>query len=371
MIGNDIQRVEELRYLISSSTYDILRRKRRGEAVSNAEAELASMKEELTRLLSEIQDAGYIYMLMNKKRINELKSSFMALDTKNRVLALDNQGEGGHMLSEMMNLLLLNKERKASIATLILSLPAANDVVEGIRSVVEGYSDRSTIKLENSSAAGRISLALKGVSLSAQEKGQMVYIGAAVPSVPAESLEELQDHDCEEDLFGDVGRVASPPLAKSVKQSVQSRPQTMRAQQPPVAFISSPESDPVTVIPPAKISKGTETALAEVGIAAPEAHNRRSTDIQDPHRVIEQEGVENVEHQPAKDQLRSEDLAPKLTYDEVCQKIQQIMGNHKMKRWVLGAFKDDVEREQYPKVQEVLIKLMRLKSAMESKGQTK
>ena len=369
MIGNDIQRVEELRYLISSSTYDILRRKRRGEAVSNAEAELASMKEELTRLLSEIQDAGYVYLLLHKKRINELKSDFMALDAQKRVAALDGQGEGGHMLSEMMNLLLSNKERKSYIATLILSLPAANDVVEGIRSVVEGYSDRATVRLENSAAAGRISLALKGVGLSAQDRGHIVYIGAAVPPVPTETIEELQDH--EEDLFGDVGQVLSLPLAKPVRPSVQYRQQSVQAPQPPVAFISSPESDaPVTVIPPAKVSKGTETALAEAEVIIPETPIRRS-DYSHPHRVMEKEGIQAVEHQPAKEQLRSEDLMPNLTYDEVCQKIQQIMGNHKMKRWVLGAFKNDVEREQYPKVQEVLVKLMRLKSTMEAKGQTK
>ena len=370
MIGNDIQRVEELRYFISSSTYDILGRKRRGESVSNAESELASMKEELTRLLSEIQDAGYIYMLMNKTRINELKSSFMALDAQSRILALDRQGEGGHMLSEMMNLLLSNKERKAPIATLILSLPAANDVVEGIRSVVEGYSDRATIQLENSAAAGRIFLALKGVGLSAENRGQTVHIGAAVPPAPTETLEALQDHDHEEDLFGDVGQASPSPLAKSVRPSMLQQ-QQVQAPQPPVAFISSPESDsPVTMIPPAKASKGTETALAEAEVIIPETPTWCSDDSH-PHRVIEQEGIQGVEHQPAKEQLRSEDLMPKLTYDEVCRKIQQIMGNHKMKRWVLGAFKDDVEREQYPKVQEVLVKLMRLKSTMESKGQTK
>ena len=371
MIGNDIQRVEELRYIISSGTYDILRRKRRGESVSNAEADLAGMKEELTRLLSEIQDAGYIYMLMNKKRINELKSNFMALDSKNRVLALDGQGEGGHMLSEMMNLLLLNKERKASIATLILSLPAANDVVEGIRSVVEGYSDRATIQLENSAAAGRISLALKGVRLSAEDRNQMVHIGAAMPPAPTETIEALQDHDYEEDLFGDVGQAPSPPLAKSIKPSAQSQQQSIQAPQPPVAFISSSESNsPIIVIPPAKVSKGTEAALAEAEAIVPETPNRRSTDMH-PHRVMEQEGIQEVERQPAKEQLRSEDLMPNLTYEETCQKIQQIMGNHKMKRWVLGAFKNDEERAQYPKVQEVLVKLMRLKSTLESKGQTK
>jgi len=371
MIGNDIQRVEELRYLISSSTYDILRRKRRGESVSNAEADLAGMKEELTRLLSEIQDAGYVYMLMNKKRINELKSSFMGLDAQSRVLALDGQGEGGHMLSEMMNLLLSNKERKASIATLILSLPAANDVVEGIRSVVEGYSNGATVRLENSAAAGRISLALKGVGLSAEDRSQMVHIGVAVPLAPTETLEALQDHDYEEDLFGDVGQASSPPLARSVRPSVQSQQQSIQAPQPPVAFISSPESDsPIIMIPPANVSKGTETALAEAEVIIPETPTRRSDDSH-PHRVIEEEGIQTVEHQPAKEQLRSEDLMPKLTYEEVCRKIQQIMGNYKMKRWVLGAFKDDVERAQYPKVQEVLVKLMRLRSMMESSGKTR
>jgi hypothetical protein len=371
MIGNDIQRVEELRYLISASTYDILRRKRRGEAVSNAESELARMKEELTRLLSEVQDAGYVYMLMNKKRINELKSSFMALDAQKRVLALDNQGEGGRMLSEMMNLLLSNKERKASISTLILSLPAANDVVEGIRSVVEGYSDRATIRLENSAAAGRISLALKGVGLSAEDRTQLVHIGAAVPPAPKETVEALEDHDHDEDLFGDVGQAPVPPLAKPVRPSIQSQPRQVQAPQPPVAFISSPESStPVTVIPPAKASKGTETALAEAEMIVPEPPTGRF-DESHPHRVIAQEGVQTIQHQPAREQLRSEDLVPKLTYKEVCQKIEQIMGNHKMKRWVLGAFKDDEERAQYPKVQETLIKLMRLKSSLEAKGQTK
>ncbi|VVB73327.1 Uncharacterised protein [uncultured archaeon] len=374
MIGNDIQRVEELRYLISSSTYDILRRKRRGEAVSNAEAELNSMKDELTRLLSEVQDAGYVYMLMNKKRINELKSNFMALGMKERVMALEAQGEGGRMLSEMMNLLLLNKERKSDIATLILSLPAANDVVEGIRSVVEGYSDRATVRLENAPAAGRISLALKGVGLSAEEKGQVVDIGAPVPPASAEAVEELEDSE-HEDLFGDVGN-APPhnPLATPVRPSVPQQ-QQIRAPQPPVAFIASPESDsPVAVIPPASVSKGAESVLSEQVASAASSiveNVMRSAPERHPHRVIAEAGISDVEHQPAKEQLRSEDLMPKLTYPEVCRKIDQIMGNHKMKRWVLGAFKDDAEREQYPKVQETLVKLLRLKSSMEAKGQTK
>jgi len=377
MIGNDIQRIEELRYIVSSQTYDILRRRRRGEPVDMLEAELKSMKEEMTHLLSEVQDAGYVYMLMNKRRINELKSDFMALGAKERVMALDNQGRGGHILSEMMNLLLLNKERKSDIATLILSLPAANDVVEGIRSVFEGHSDRATVRLENSSAASRISLALRAVGLSAQERGQMVHIGAAVPPVPTETLEALQDSEREEDLFGDISRVPAPnPLAKPVQQPI-SQPKPVQAPQPPVAFMASPESDsPVAVIPPAKVSRGVEAALSEPSTSVSsasisESETARSIPEQHLHQIIEKEGVLKAEPRPAKEQLRSEDLAPKLTYEEVCQKIQQIMGNHKMKRWVLGAFKDDEERTQYSKVQDVLVKLMRLRSSMEASGKDK
>ena len=71
----------------------------------------------------------------------------------------------------------------------------------------------------------------------------------------------------------------------------------------------------------------------------------------------------------AETRLKSEDLEPSLSYEEVCSKIKEILGNYKMKRWVLGAFKDEEERKQYDKVQTILVKLMRLKQSMEEKGE--
>ena len=113
---------------------------------------------------------------------------------------------------------------------------------------------------------------------------------------------------------------------------------------------------------------------------APVSHLDDFSVKEEPKQEAVQLPVEDVHHasgdsyskhsgEVSKPQLKSEDLEPSLSYEEVCSKIKEILGNYKMKRWVLGAFKDDEERKQYDKVQTILVKLMRLKQSMEEKGE--
>ncbi len=306
MISDNIQRIEELRYNISKKTYELMQKKiggQNGMQLSALELEINSMKAEIGNLLSLIQDAGYVYILMNKNKINRLKDEFASLSPEEKRDSFGGVGKGHEIMQKSISLLYDNFSKRKELSILITSLPADESVVSKIKNVLEGYSEGDVFKLESQLASSRVSSLLKSLGIKAEYIEDKVYLGNKVGIVSSkeegfvESVSHLDDFSVQE------------------------------AQKPVQAV---------------------ELSVDEIHPVSSETYSEKPVEV-------------------LKLQLKSEDLEPSLSYEEVCSKIKEILGNYKMKRWVLGAFKDEEERKQYDKVQTILVKLMRLKQSMEEK----
>jgi len=308
MISDNLKRIEELRYNISRLTFEFMKRKASGETgnqLSNLNYELNSMKSELANHLSLVQDAGYVYIMVNRKSIDDLKSSFAGLSEQEKLEAFNEKGRGFQILQDSLSILEQNREKKEEISNLILSLPADQSVVSKIKNVLEGFSEQEKFKLESTMSASRIAAAIRSIGFFATNYENEVEI-AKSESIFNSKLYAKKDILLAERETG-VKKQANEPII-DIEEA---------AEQPAVEL------------------KTVQTQSAE-----PELTGSQS-------------------------KLASEDLQPSLTYEEVCEKIDQILNNYKMKRWVLGAFKDDEEKKEYEKFQNLLVKLMRLKQSME------
>jgi hypothetical protein len=308
MISDNLKRIEELRYNISRLTFEFMKRKASGETdnqLSNLKDELNSMKSELTNHLSLIQDAGYVYILINKKQIEDLKSNFSRLSEQEKLDALNEKGKGFQILQESLSLLKQNMDKKEEISNLILSLPADQNVVSKIKNVLEGFSRYEKFKLESTMAASRIAAAIRSIGFFATNYENEVEIAKTEFNFPnkTSAAKEIS-------ILRSEGEVKEPVYKQTID-----------------------------------IEEVIEQSAKELKTSQ-----------------VQSSESESVKFQSS---LSSEDLQPSLTYEEVCEKIDNILNNYKMKRWVLGAFKDDEERKEYEKIQNLLVKLMRLKQSME------
>ncbi|MCS7109692.1 MAG: hypothetical protein NZ903_02770 [Candidatus Micrarchaeota archaeon] len=342
MIRDNIKRVEEIRYLISKKIFDLMKLKHElpySNKISELESEISLLRDELSNHLSAIQDAGYVYLLINKKEIESLKDQFKSLSEEERQNAFREIGRGYEILSKSNSILKKNYELRETIADLIISLPASENVVQTIKNYVEGYSNSGEFKLENGLAAGRISSLISSLGFSSTYEGDRVYLGDSISKIKKMNDEIITN------IFPTEDSPSQPQ-----KQSQKHSSQTVLNQDLSEIKEEIDEMEQVEPIPADQILSEGSTGLNDYG------EIRKSISIKN----------ENSDDQI---KLRPEDLQVNLTYDEVCQKIEEIMNNYKMKRWVLGAFKDEEEKKQYEKIQSILIKLMRLKQSMEEKGE--
>jgi iron-sulfur cluster repair protein YtfE (RIC family) len=308
MISDNLKRIEELRYNISRLTFEFMKRKASGETdnqLSNLKDELNSMKSELANHLSLVQDAGYVYIMVNKKRIDDLKSSFAGLSEQEKLEIFNEKGRGFQILQDSLFILKQNREKKEEISNLILSLPADQTVVSKIKNVLEGFSEHEKFKLESTMSASRIAAAIRSIGFFATNYENEVEIAKSEP-IFNDKLQAKKD-------------ILLPEREIGVKEQA---------------------NEPIIDIEEAAEQPAAELKIVQTQSAKPELTGSQS-------------------------KLASEDLQPSLTYEEVCEKIDQILNNYKMKRWVLGAFKDDEEKKEYEKFQNLLVKLMRLKQSME------
>ncbi|MEM3369991.1 MAG: hypothetical protein QXE90_04055 [Candidatus Micrarchaeia archaeon] len=327
MIGDNIKRVEEIRYLISKKTFELMKSRLFGGSGSDLESELSLLKQEMANHLSSIQDAGYVYILINKKEIEMLKEDFAKLSQEEKANAFRENGKGYELLSKSNSLLKKNYEMRDAIATLIISLPGDDKIVQTIKNYLEGYSANGEFKLESQLASSRISSLISSLGFVSSYDGERVFLGGSLNK--AVQLKE----EIVKDVF---------PIDNDTIQSESGVKPDVKNQ-----FLDSQIREQMNDI------EETKPIPAQI-------LDRNENEIK-----------ENYKESTGQSQLSSEDLQPNLTYNEVCQKIEEIMNNYKMKRWVLGAFKDDEEKKQYEKIQSLLIKLMRLKQSMEEKGEIK
>ncbi|MEM3431649.1 MAG: hypothetical protein QW783_03855 [Candidatus Micrarchaeia archaeon] len=322
MIGDNIKRVEEIRYLISKKTFELMKYKLSGRSnLEDLESELDLLKQEMANHLSSIQDAGYVYILINKKEIEKLKEDFTKLSQEEKANAFKEIGKGYEILSKSNLLLKKNYENRETIATLILSLPGDDKIVQIIKNYLEGYSNDGEFKLESQLASSRISSLISSLGFISSFEGEKVILGNS-----------FNKNKLKEEIVKDVF-----PIDNDIIETGSD----LRRQEFLDSHIREQINDIEETKPiPAQILDKNENEIKE-----------------------------NYKESTGQSQLSSEDLQPNLTYNEVCQKIEEIMNNYKMKRWVLGAFKDDEEKKQYEKIQSLLIKLMRLKQSMEEKGE--
>ncbi|MEM4133779.1 MAG: hypothetical protein QXO35_01830 [Candidatus Micrarchaeia archaeon] len=320
MIGDNIKRVEEIRYLISKKTFELMKYKLLGRSnLEDLESELNLLKQEMANHLSSIQDAGYVYILINKREIEKLKEDFTKLSQEEKINAFKEIGKGYEILFKSNLLLKKNYENRETIATLILSLPADDKIVQIVKNYLEGYSDGGEFKLESQLASSRISSLISSLGFISSFEGENVILGNS-----------FNKNKLKEEIVKDVF-----PIDNDITETGSD----LRRQE----FLDSHIR--------AEINDIEETKPI-------------------PAQILDKnENKENYKESTGQSQLSSEDLQPNLTYNEVCQKIEEIMNNYKMKRWVLGAFKDDEEKKQYEKIQSLLIKLIRLKQSMEEKGE--
>jgi hypothetical protein len=103
-----LARVEELRYLVSVKTYDLLRKKKRKEEASGLEVEAEGLKREMNEKLNAIASAGYAYIQFNKKLIDRLREQFLALPIAEKGKALEGEGEGKELIDQLNALLRSN-----------------------------------------------------------------------------------------------------------------------------------------------------------------------------------------------------------------------------------------------------------------------
>lgn len=335
MIADNIKRVEEARYLLSKKTFDLMKAKLiRGIPTnlnpSELQSEIEILKGEIAKHLSVIQDAGYVYIFVNKNEIEKLKNDFLNLSQEEKINAFKGVGRGYEILSRSNSLLKKNYDSKEDIATLIISLPGDDKVVQTIKNYLEGVSDRGMFKLESHLAASRISSLISSLGFESYQSGENVYLGKDILSAKqAEVKEEIVNS-----VF--PTQVMTPRAEESEHHQ------------------SSVQKEMESII--------VNEELKEIE----EADEIKATDMKSIGSSDVVPSEEDAEYGSSK--LSSEDLQPTLTYSEVCQKIDEIMNNYKMKRWVLGAFKDENEKKQYEKIQSLLIKLIRLKNSMEEKG---
>lgn len=325
MIADNLKRIEELRYKISDNSFRIMKMRINGEPgnkIAELDSETNNMKLELANHLSLIQDAGYVYIFVNKNEIEKLKQEFARLSKEDKTLAFKGMGKGYEILQKSNSLLKSNCDKKEDISTLIISLPSDEQIVSKIKNVLEGYSEKEEFSLENSMAAKRISSLINSLGFFSITSDNKVVI----------TRSELDQQS----------KTANSTAGSNIN----------------VPNILSQENE---------ISPDVSEVLKE---AVEEAKDTPSSEIKEKQdrELNSKEDLKPLEAD-SKTKLTSEDLQPSFTYKEVCEKLDEILNNYKMKRWVLGAFKDEEEKKQYEKVQITLVKLMRLKQEMEEKGE--
>jgi len=122
-IVQQIARIEELRYLVSVKTYELLGKKKHREEASGLEIEIEGLKKEMNEKLSTVAAAGIDYISFNKKHIDELREKFLALPIAEKGKALEGTGEGKLMIDELNALLKNNYDGRREISTIIAIIP--------------------------------------------------------------------------------------------------------------------------------------------------------------------------------------------------------------------------------------------------------
>ncbi len=153
-INGTIEKIEELRYLVSEKTYELLRKKKRKEESSGLEVEVEGLKKEMNEKLNSVTAVGLTYLLFNKKTIDDLRASFLSLPIAEKGRALEGTGEGKEVIDKLNALLRHNYEHRNEIATITTMLPKIldeEDKRKRLGSLFEGYEtfflanmDRST-----------------------------------------------------------------------------------------------------------------------------------------------------------------------------------------------------------------------------------
>ncbi|MEM3455619.1 MAG: hypothetical protein QXT72_03575, partial [Candidatus Micrarchaeia archaeon] len=284
MIGDNIKRVEEIRYLISKKTFELMKYKLSGRSnLEDLESELDLLKQEMANHLSSIQDAGYVYILINKKEIEKLKEDFTKLSQEEKANAFKEIGKGYEILSKSNLLLKKNYENRETIATLILSLPGDDKIVQIIKNYLEGYSNDGEFKLESQLASSRISSLISSLGFISSFEGEKVILGNS-----------FNKNKLKEEIVKDVF-----PIDNDIIETGSD----LRRQEFLDSHIREQINDIEETKPiPAQILDKNENEIKE-----------------------------NYKESTGQSQLSSEDLQPNLTYNEVCQKIEEIMNNYKMK----------------------------------------
>lgn len=364
-----IERVEELRYLISRDTHTLLKaRKRTGSGngeVKQLEKSLADMKREYETSMSRIKAEGFYYALMNEKEIDALHGKFMLLQQNDKMDALAGEGTGAQLIDQMDDILKTNAESKRAIAAFLtdlnLLIPRAER--ERVKKFFEGYLDSAIFQIAEGADKLSVDLFVQAsmdLDFACDIKGNVCELrrrsGMRVPSFDISSLgkfgkmltervalpnfgffgrsEGIEEGDEETETKGVEKKVEKIEAKKETKQAQQLQPKEQR-QQAQKAIQPAPQT-------PTTPAQQTQTAP----VPKPEIQSA-STSQSSQQLLLQSENDEKIE--------------------EIDKKMAVILKNGKMQRWVLGTFKDDSERQEYEKAQTILANLMKMKRDIQKK----
>lgn len=374
-----IERIEELRYLISRDTHAMLRARKAKDGDSNVKAlerSIAEMKKEFEKALEGLKAEGFEYALMGEKRIDEIHSKFMRLSQEERNAALAGEGDGARLIEETDAVLKENYENRGRIADFLISLNVIMERGDSarVRKFVEGYLDSVVFQIRR----GVDKLDVELFAEAAEELGFICRIEGKTcelrqhPGPGSGSLRLTPPLDLAKigkigrigdigqigRISGEVGKIGIRKLGKvfdklclfgvkkeEEKEEEETRPQawTKTPAQPVQSYPA--KEQPAQQVQPPQQHQSQPSLQSQLSSAAAQQPQQIQT-----MQLLEAKAESN---QPGRPEL-----------EEIDRRMAVILQNKKMQRWVLNMFKDDAEREEYEKAQAVLVNLMRMKKEM-------
>ena len=380
-----IERIEELRYLISRDTHVMLKAKRSGNGgngnVNQLERSISEMKREYDDAINKVKSEGFCYALLNEKEIDALHGKFMLLSQNEKSTALAGEGEGSDLIGQIDDILKTNAENKKAIAAFLsdLNTLVPRSEMERVKKFFEGYLDSAIFQLADDTYKLSLDLfvhASEDLDFACQLEGRVCELkrrsGMRVPSFDISSLGK----------FGKMlgGKVLQSSNALSTKMLSNLSIFGKEAESDEETEEDRAKSEKkIENKVPEKIEKKTDKVIEKVT----EAKTKTTVDVkkgpnnvqipaqpQAPAPAVTNiVSVANAAPAPSQSQelvLQSDD---DRKIDEIDKKINVILRNGKMQRWVLGTFKDEAERHEYEKAQAILANLMKVKKDLMKKAQ--
>lgn len=380
-----IERIEELRYIISRDTHAMLKaRKSKGSGdgdVKALERNIAEMKKEFEKALEDFKADGFEYALMGEKRINEIHGRFMRLSQDERNAALSGEGEGARLIDEIDDVLKENYDGRGKVADFLISLNVIMERSdsERVRKFIEGYLDSAVFQIRR----GTDVLDIELFAEAAEELGFVCRIEGKTCELrqhsghghaPVLDLAAIGRIGEISKIGGRIGKIGIGGIGKMGKVfdriglfgTKKEEEKETKPSAPASASVPAPEATSVTAKAQTKSpAQPVQPQLVQLQSQAqppqPSVQQPQPQQIQQPQTVQAAQPPGSSEPS-GPSEAKMDSGHPDL--EEIDRKIAVILQNKKMQRWVLNTFKDDAERQEYEKAQAVLVNLMRLKKEM-------